>query len=81
MFQPFLPLFMSLCAPVTPDRVCTHALVSYTCTFWWLKIHSSDGYKVGLNIASYPGRMGGERRPGIECSRMRGCFRYISVKL
>ena len=25
-------------------------LVSYTCTFWCLKMHSSDGYKVGLNL-------------------------------
>ena len=32
------------------------------------------------NIASYPGRVGGERRPGIDCLRMRCRFRYISVK-
>ena len=32
-------------------------------------------------VASYPGRVGGERRPGIDCLRMRGRFRYISVKL
>ena len=32
-------------------------------------------------LASYPGRVGGERRPGIDCLRMRGRFRYISVKL
>ena len=36
---------------------------------------------VGVLLASYPGRMGGERRPGIDCLRMRGRFRYISVKL
>ena len=35
----------------------------------------------GEEVASYPGRVGGERRPGIDCLRMRGRFRYISVKL
>ena len=34
-----------------------------------------------LKIASYPGRVGGEKWPGINCLRMRGHFRYISVKL
>ena len=32
-------------------------------------------------VASYPGRVGEERRPGIDCLRMRSRFRYISVKL
>ena len=32
-------------------------------------------------LASYPGRLGGEKRPGIDCLCMRGQFRYISVKL
>ena len=32
-------------------------------------------------LASYPGRLGGEKRPDIDCLRMRGQFRYISVKL
>ena len=32
-------------------------------------------------VASYPGRVGGEKRPGIDCLRMRGQFRYISIKL
>jgi len=36
---------------------------------------------LGLPLASYPGRVGRERRPGIDCLRMRGRFRYISVKL
>jgi len=39
------------------------------------------GFKSYLRLASYPGRVGGERRPGIDCLRMRGRFRYISVKL
>ena len=31
-------------------------------------------------LASYPGHLGGEKRPGIDCLRMRDQFRYISVK-
>ena len=32
-------------------------------------------------LALYPGRLGGEKWPGIDCLRMRGQFRYISIKL
>ena len=36
------------------------------------KIKIADlSYGVPTGIASYPGRVGGERRPGIDCLRMR----------
>ena len=35
---------------------------------------------VEQQVASYPGRMGGEKRPGINCLHMRSQFRYSSVK-
>ena len=34
-----------------------------------------------LYLASYSDCVGGEGRPGIDCLRMHGRFRYISVKL
>ena len=46
--------------------------------FWGVAMQVSGD---GDDLASYPGRVGGERRPGIDCLRMRGRFRYISVKL
>ena len=44
---------------------------------WWEGACEKD--EGGL--ASYPGCLGGEKRPGIDCLRMCGQFRYISVKL
>ena len=35
---------------------------------------------VEWQVASYPSRVGGEKRPGIDCLRMRSQFRYSSVK-
>ena len=32
-------------------------------------------------IALYPGHIGGEKQPGINCLHMRGRFHYISIKL
>ena len=34
----------------------------------------------GKTLASYPGRLGGEKRPGIHCMRMREYFSKFSVK-
>ena len=34
-----------------------------------------------LVVASYPGRLGGEKRPGIHCMRMRENFSKFSVKV
>ena len=39
---------------------------------------SSWGYTI---LASYTGRVGGEKRPVIYCLRMRERFRYISANL
>ena len=45
----------------------------------WSAVHPN--FAQYIVVASYPGRVGGERRLGIDCLRMRGRFRYIFVKL
>ena len=47
---------------------------SATMYFW------NESIAVGGAVASYPGRVGGEKRPGIHCIRMREIFSKFSVK-
>ena len=56
------------------EHVHLHVLVRFTCALYVIDISA-------YLLASYPGRVGGERQPGIDCLRMRGRFHYISVKL
>ena len=45
------------------------------------KLVGAPRFHSWAKLASYPGRVGGEKRPGIYRLRMRERFRYISVKL
>ena len=47
----------------------------------WCGIMTTCNLEIYRRLASYPGCVGGKRRPGIDCLRMRGRFCYISVKL
>ena len=48
----------------------------------FLSAHAREpGNEARALVASYPGFFGEEKQPGIDCLRIHGQFRYISIKL
>ena len=61
----------TLIIPIVLPQPCTPESFHLTTGGKWCKWYQQCKLKVCTEVASFPGRVGGERRPGIHCSRKR----------